>query len=84
MNNAIMRKVDVTADYAPLASEKTVASVEISCPPGNVGVVNFKGDTGQDVPWQPGEWHTFHRVDLAEIEIKGTPGDAVTVVGDTR
>ncbi len=81
MNNTLMRKVDVTGDWTALAAERTVASVTISCPPGNAGNVVFKGDTGQEVPWVPGEWHTFQRVDLAEVEIKGTVDDAVTVVG---
>ena len=80
-NNTIMRKVVVTADYAPLASGRLIGTVTVSCPPGNAGVVNFKGDDGSDVPWQPGEWHTLHRVDLSGIEIKGTAGDTVTIVG---
>jgi len=83
MNNTIMRTVTVTADYAALASEKTVVSVTISCPPANAGNVIFRGDTGDEVPWVPGEWHTLYRVDLSEIEMKGTVGDTVTVVGGT-
>jgi len=83
MNNTVMRKVVVTGEFAALASKQTVASVTISCPPGNAGNVLFRGDTGQEVPWVPGEWHAFQRIDLAAVEIKGTPGDAVTVVGGT-
>ncbi len=83
MNSALMRKVTVTASYQPLASVPTVASVEIACPPGNAGVVNFKGDDGSDVPWQPGEWHALHRIDLSKIEVKGSVGDTVTIVGGT-
>ena len=83
MNNVLMRKIDVTGDYAPLAASTTVASVTISCPPANSGTVYFKGDDGSDVPWIPGEWHDFQSVNLAEIEVKGTPGDTVTLVGGT-
>jgi hypothetical protein len=83
MNNILMRKVTVTAGYQPLVAERTVVSCTISCPPSNAGSVNFKGDDGSDVPWVPGEWHDFRGVNLAEIEVKGTPGDAVTVVGGT-
>ena len=83
MNNVMMRKVDVTAEFAALATKKTVASVTISCLPGNADNVIFKGDTGDEVPWVPGEWHAFQRIDLAEVEIKGTVGDVVTVVGGT-
>lgn len=83
MNGVVMREIDVTGSYSPLASERTVVSCTVSCPPTNSAVVNFKGDDGWDVPWQPGEWHDFRHVDLAEIEVKGTPGDTVTVVGGT-
>ena len=78
-----MRQIDVTADYQPLVADRLVATVTISCPPGNADVVVFLGDDGSDVPWQPGEWHTLHRVDLSAIQIKGTVGDFVTVVGGT-
>ena len=81
MNNTIMRKIDVTADYAPLSSESLVGSVTISCLPTNAGDVYFKGDDGSDVPWKPGQWIDFQRVDLSEIKVKGTPGDVVTVIG---
>ena len=83
MNNFIMRKFTVSATYQALATSRLVASVTISCPPSNVGNVNFKGDDGTDVPWIPGEWHDFVSVNLAEIQVKGTAGDVVTIVGGT-
>ena len=83
MNNAIMRKIDVTGTYQALVTDSMVATVTVSCPPGNAGVVYFKGDDSSDVPWQPGEWHTLKHVDLADIQVKGTPGDTVTLVGGT-
>ena len=83
MNNTIMRKIDVTGDYTPLVSESLVGSVTISCLPTNAGDVYFKGDDGSDVPWKPGQWIDFRRVDLSEIEVKGTPGDVVTAIGGT-
>jgi len=83
MNNTIMRKIVVTDSYLPLVSESLVGSVTISCLPTNAGDVFFKGDDGSDVPWKPGQWIDFRRVDLAAIEIKGTPDDVVTVIGGT-
>ena len=83
MNNVVMRKITVTGDYQPLVSASLVASVTISTPPTNVGNVLFKGDDGSDVPWVPGEWHEFRSIELASIQVKGTPGDLVTVVGGT-
>jgi len=83
MNNVIMRKLVLTADYQPLAAEKVVGSFVISAPPSNDDDAVFLGDEGDDVPWVPGEWHEFNRVNLAEVKAKGTPGDIVTVVGGT-
>jgi len=83
MNSVFMRKIDVTATYAPLAAERTVVTVTISCPPANAAAVYFKGDDGSDVPWIAGEWHTLVGVNLADIQVKGTVGDTVTLVGGT-
>jgi hypothetical protein len=83
MNNVIMRTKTVAGEYQPLVAEQLVGSVTISTPPGNEGNVTFKGDDGSDVAWVPGEWHEFRSVDLSAIEVKGTPGDTVTVIGGT-
>ena len=83
MNNIIIRKVDVSEDYTPLASEKTVVTVTISAPPTNAANVLFKGDDGSDVPWLAGEWHTLKSINLADMQVKGTVGDVVTIVGGT-
>ncbi len=87
MNNVIMRKLVLTADYQPLAPGRVVGSFVISVPPKNTNDAIFLGDEGAEVPWVPGEWHEFNRVNLAEIKVKGTPGggggDIVTVIGGT-
>lgn len=83
MNNIIMRRIVVTADYQTLASQQLVGSVTISTPPGNQATVFFKGDDGSDVMWPPGTWHDLHSIDLSAIQVKGTPGDVVTIVGGT-
>jgi hypothetical protein len=83
MNNTVMRKVNVTAGYQSLVAQQLIATVEISALPSNTGPVFFLGDDGSDVPWIPGEYHTLNSVNLAEIKIKGTPGDAVSIVGGT-
>ena len=70
MNNVIMRRVEVTADYQPLADRKLVASVTLASLPTNGVTVIFRGDDGSDVPWLPGEWHDFWNVDLAGIVLK--------------
>jgi len=35
------------------------------------------------VPWQPGEWHSFPRINLADLQVRGQVGDRITLVGGT-
>jgi hypothetical protein len=83
VNNLVQRRIALTADWQPLSAVSLVASVDVSCPPMNAGVAWFQGDDGSEVPWIPGEWHQFLRVDLGAIRVRGTPGDAITVIGGT-
>ena len=82
-NNIIMRSVPVTAEYQPLSAVSLVGSVTISTLPSNTADVFFKGDDGSDVLWSAGTWFEFFSVDLSKILVKGTPGDAVSVIGGT-
>lgn len=83
MNNTVMRKITLTADYQALASEKTVCSFSIFAYPDNVGDAIFKGDTGDEVPLVQCQQKDFVSVNLASIEVKGTAGDVITVFGGT-
>jgi hypothetical protein len=84
MNNIIMLKVVANVVAQPLSATKLIASVTISCPPANSGTVYFKvGTSGTEVPWVPGEWHEFKNIDLSTLYLRGTPGDAVTIIGGT-
>ena len=80
-NNAIFRKLDLTPSYQPLSADDVVGSVVVSVPPSNAGTAFFKGDTGEDVPLVPGEYHQLLRVQLRSIYIKGMVGDIVTIIG---
>ena len=81
MNNPYMKNVVVTADYVPLETERTVLSVMIQCPLTNADVVYFRGPGFEDIAWQPGEWNPMVGVNLADIEVRGTPGDVVAIRG---
>jgi len=83
MNNTIMRSIAMQAAYARLSDTRVVGTVTLTSALGNAATVYLKGDTGDDVPLAPGEWHTFERINLAAIEAKGTAGDILTVVGGT-
>ena len=67
-------------NYMQVAQE-LIATVEISALPSNVGPVFFLGDDGSDVPWIPGEYHTLNRINLGKLQVKGSPGDAVSLIG---
>lgn len=83
MNQIIARKYDLTTSYQLLASDRTIATVTLSAPPTNAGIAYILGDTGQDIPLIPGEWHILKKVDLAAIQVKGTAGDIITINGGT-
>ena len=81
MATAYMKKVVVAAEYAAIEAARTVVNCEISCPPANVGNVTFKVG-GSEVEWIAGEYHSFRELDLSSIQVKGTPGDVITVIGE--
>jgi hypothetical protein len=83
MNNLIMRKVNVTSSFQSLVSGRLVGSVTITAAPGNASEVYFRGDDGSEVPWVAGEFHSLRSIDLSSIQVKGNPGDLVTIVGGT-
>jgi len=82
-NGTYFDKFDLGAAYAPLSTNRKQLTVTVSAPPSNSATAYLKGNDGGDVPLEPGEWHTLVDVDLSKIELKGTPGDAVTIVGGT-
>ena len=83
MNNIVQRRIVLDGSWQALAAAPLIATVDISCLPSNTGPVSFQGDDGSEVPWIPGEWHQFVSVDLAAIRVRGTIGDALTVIGGT-
>jgi hypothetical protein len=84
MNNLVQRVIDVGPQWQAAATlPEEVASVDVLALPTNSAPVEFLGDLGQAVPWQPGEWHSFPRINLAGLKVRGNQGDRVTVVGGT-
>ena len=84
MNNVVLRTIPLTVDFQALSSQAVeIASVDVTAPPANQHTVIFAGDDGSEVAWIPGEYHTFLRVNLGAIRVRGTPGDVLTLVGGT-
>ena len=83
-NSVVARKITITTAWQALSSASEIASVTITAPTTNSGNVILRGDNGTDeVPLEPGEWHVLPSVDLAQIEVKGTADDVLTVIGGT-
>jgi hypothetical protein len=83
MNLVVAQNFVLSADYAPLVEDASlIGDVEITNPSGN-GSVSLLGSDGEDVVWAAGEWHDFRRVRLATLQFKGTPGQKLTLIGNT-
>lgn len=82
-NNVVLKTIELTAEFQPLAASSLVATVTLSAPPGNSDSVTLRTPDGAEADIEPGEWHTLHRVDLARIEAKGETDDTLSVVGGT-
>jgi hypothetical protein len=90
MNNTIHRVVTLGAAYAPLSVVPIRFTGTITFPPrkadgaaqsGNQAFT--AGDTGQDVPWEPGEYIEVVGIELAALQAKGTAGDQLVLKGGT-
>ena len=74
MNNVIMRKLVLTADYQPLATKRVIGSFTISAPLSNDDDALFRGDEGDDVPWR-GEYLTHPPVvENGQLVVPTRPG----------
>lgn len=80
---AYFNTVTLTANYQPLsAAYKPVSNCVISFSPDNTGTAYILGVADADVPMAPGEWHRLELGELSSIQVKGTAGDVVTIVGE--
>lgn len=82
-NNVILRRFEVSGEYRPLSDRELVGTFDISTPPFNTGPVYLLGDDGSEVESIPGECHQLVRISLADIKVRGSPGDVVTIIGGT-
>ena len=73
------REQAVMTSYGGLWDFAQLATLEVTCSPTNAAPVYFEGDDLSDVPWQPGECHTFHDIDTRDLRWKGTSGDKVII-----
>lgn len=77
----LIQSITVSAAWQPLAASRTVMTASITTSPSNTQPVQFRVDGGASVPWPAGVANTLVGVDLSRIEVSGTSGDAVLLVG---
>ena len=77
----LIQSIAVSAAWQPLAASRTVMTASITTSPANTQPVQFRVDGGATVPWPAGVSNTLVSVDLSRIEVSGTSGDTVLVVG---
>jgi len=83
MNNIYANTVVLTAEYQVLSDSRLVLSFVLTSPATNVNAVavRFNARDTEVVTVLPGEWHEFKVTNLADIEVKGTANETVTIVG---
>ena len=77
----VLRTITLGASYAPLSVVPLIGNFTITAIGSNSGPCYFLGDDASDVIVAVNNWFEFVGVDLAALQMKGTPGDKVTVIG---
>jgi len=84
MNNVVFRVITLSNQYQALTSQPSeVLTVTVHMPVRNKQDVVFRGEGGTEVPLQKGTQFELKKVNLAEIRVKGRPGDKIILVGGT-
>jgi hypothetical protein len=84
MKNVIIRKINMTGSFAPLASTPTIGSFTLRAGSSGTGAILLRADdASQDVNFDRGSQFTLDRVNLASIQAKGNIGDFILVLGAT-
>lgn len=80
--NAIIQTIALgSPQWTPLGGKSTVAQVTLIADPKNAGNINLRFRQGVPAEWPPGAAVPFESVDLAEIEVQGSPAHALLIAG---
>ena len=82
MNTPIIRRINLTSDFQPLATERTAGTFTIRNPSA-ANVILLCDDGVTELPLDRGQQFTLTGVDLADIQAKGD-GFFLMVIGATR
>ncbi len=83
MNTPIIRKVNLSGVFQPLAAERTVGTFTIRNPSADNAVL-LCDDGVTELPMDRSQQFTLEGVDLSHIQAKGGLGDFLMVTGATR
>lgn len=84
MGNPIIRRVNLSSTFEPLASERTIGNFAVRVPANASAIVLLCDDGLTQLPLDRSQQFSFEGVDLSEIRAKGTLGDFLMVIGATR
>jgi hypothetical protein len=76
--------IGLTAAYTPITATTTLFKGTLTAPDNNAATAYLLSSDGHtDIPIPAGKFHEYSAVDLATIRVKGTPGDTLTLVGES-
>ncbi len=78
-----MRSIALGAAWQRLADERAVLTATLTAAPANAQPALVRVDGGAPASWPKGVANTFVGVDLSRVEVSGTSGDSMLVVGGT-
>lgn len=80
--NAVIESIALgSPQWTALGGKSTVAQFTLIADPKNAGNINLRFRQGEPAEWPPGAAAPFESVDMAEIEVQGSPGHALLVAG---
>jgi hypothetical protein len=79
---ALFRTIEVGDEWQPLSETSLIAKFEVLTPPSNSSNVLIRrvGETDQ-AAMIPAQFQAFESVDLSSIEVQGSDGDVIQVIG---
>ena len=82
--NVYMKSINLSSTWEKLADESMVMNATIIASSKNTGNIDVRFRGGTTAKWPPGGAAMLEGADLSEIEVKGSSGHWVLVVGYTR
>lgn len=80
--NAVIQTIALgSPQWTPLGSKSTVAQFTLIASPKNTSNISLRFRQGVAALWPPGATAPFESVDLADLEVLGSPGHSLLIAG---